>query len=284
MSLGIWLTIAAALAWSAFDACRKTLVASTRPAPLAAALAWAQAPVFALWAWAEADSHIQASYLVPGLKVALLNTVACLGFFTALRRADLSRTVPLLSLSPVFASLLSAWVLDERLHSEQWVGVALVVGGALLLAKPRRDSHGARDWRGPAWMTLTALFWAGTTVYDKVSLQHASMAAHAGVQTLALALALSLWLAARGQLNAMATVQQRPVVFIVGVLVSTLALGLQLEAISLIPVGIMESLKRATGMVAALLVGRLVFNEALGALKWSAVSAMSVGVWFVVQP
>lgn len=281
MTEGIWLTIAAALAWSAFDACRKTLVGVTRPAPLAAVLAWAQAPVFAVWALLESDPHLSSGYLAPGLKVAAMNTVACLGFFTALRHGDLSRTVPLLSLSPVFTALLSAVVLNEQLSNNQWLGVLSVVGGALLLARPEPGAT-QTGWRGPAWMTLTALLWAGTTVYDKVSLGYASLAVHAGVQTLGLAVVLTVWLGARARIDEMLTVRARPRWFAVGVLVSTLALGLQLQAVSLLPVGIMESLKRATGMVAALVIGRLTFNEALDARKWLSVAAMSAGVWLVV--
>ncbi len=290
MTSALLLTVAAALCWSAFDACRKALVDQVRPVPVAAALAWAQAPVFALWAAADGAPRLTEGYVTPGLAVCVLNTGASLAFFTALRLGDLSRTVPLLSLSPVFSALLGVWVLDEALVAHQWLGVALVVGGAVALAWPRADLGDAADPRAAgrrlqsaAWMTATAALWAGTSVYDKVSLQHASMAVHAGLQTLVLALLLSGWLALRGRWSETQGVLQQPRAFVLGVVVSTLALGLQLTAVQTLPVGVMESVKRATGMVGAVVVGRVLFAEPLTVAKWAAVAAMAAGVSLVVS-
>ena len=83
----IFLTVLSALGWSAFDVCRKTLVRNTAPVPLAAAFAWAQAPVFFVWAAlsATASSPTEA-YIWPGLAVLALNLGASVGFFAALRR------------------------------------------------------------------------------------------------------------------------------------------------------------------------------------------------------
>ena len=280
----IVLTVLSALCWSAFDVSRKALVRDTPPIPLAAAFAWAQAPVFFIWAAVTATASLPGvDYGWPGLAVLALNAGASIGFFAALRRGELSRTVPLLSLSPVFSAILGALVLDEWLETQQWLGVALVVGGALLLAWPRTPAQREGSAVGAALMVVTAALWAGTAVFDKVALQHSTMAMHAGLQTLALAAVLTTGLAATGRAQEMRSVRHRRAAFLAGVLVSTVALALQLEAVQLIAVGMMESIKRATGMVAAVALGRLFFGEALSVGKWLAVAVMAAGVWLVVS-
>jgi len=135
---------------------------------------------------------------------------------------------------------------------------------------------------GAALMVLTAALWAGTAVYDKVALQHCTMAMHAGLQTLALAAVLTIGLGVTGRTQEMKSVGQRRTAFMAGVLISTAALALQLEAVQQIAVGMMESIKRATGMIAAVTLGRLFFGEELNVAKWASVAVMAVGVWLVV--
>ncbi|MCO4762265.1 MAG: EamA family transporter [Myxococcales bacterium] len=286
MHFALLLTVASALCWSTFDVCRKSLVTHTRPVPLAAILAWAQAPVFGLWALSVGDTAgPELGYLWPGLATLALNLGASIGFFAALRRGDLSKTVPLLSLSPVFSALMGQWILDEQLRQTQWGGIGLVVTGALFLAWPKGDQKSGEkaDFVGSLLMIMTAALWAGTAVYDKVSLDHVGLAMHAGLQTVALAVVLTAGLLLSGRAGEMTSVRRRPAVFWASVLVSTAALGLQLEAVQRIQVGLMESIKRATGMVSAIVLGRLLFAEPLSATKWLSVCAMAVGVWLLVN-
>jgi bacterial/archaeal transporter family protein len=54
-------------------------------------------------------------------------------YYVALEKTQASLLVPLTAMYPVVSVLLSYAVLHERLSLLQWVGVVLVVGGAMLL-------------------------------------------------------------------------------------------------------------------------------------------------------
>jgi bacterial/archaeal transporter family protein len=55
-------------------------------------------------------------------------------YFRALQLGQVSRVAPIDKLSVVFAILLAAVFLHERLTWQNWVGGALIVGGSLVLA------------------------------------------------------------------------------------------------------------------------------------------------------
>jgi bacterial/archaeal transporter family protein len=57
-------------------------------------------------------------------------------YYVALEKTQASLLVPLTAIYPVVSVLLSYAVLHERLSLLQWVGVVLVVGGAMLLLSP----------------------------------------------------------------------------------------------------------------------------------------------------
>ena len=57
-------------------------------------------------------------------------------YYVALEKTQASLLVPLTAVYPVVSVLLSYAVLHERLSLLQWVGVVLVVGGAMLLLSP----------------------------------------------------------------------------------------------------------------------------------------------------
>lgn len=58
-------------------------------------------------------------------------------YFQALKLGDASRVAPLDKLSVVFVAILAAIFLGERLDVRGWLGVALIGGGAALLALRR---------------------------------------------------------------------------------------------------------------------------------------------------
>ena len=279
------LTLGAAIAWSAFDAARKVLANEMRPVPLAAALSWLQTPIFLIWLFVEGSWYIDSEYALSGIAVFGANITASVLFFEALRRSSLSLTVPLLSLSPVITALLGNGLLDEHLTPSQWSGVGLVVLGAMTL-----NTRGTDFWRpdqmilgmfresGSLIMIAVAACWATTTVFDKIALQHVSIPMHVSIQTLALAAALTIWLLWTRQASDILRVRTMPGAFYGGVVVSCVALTLQLHAIQLLPVGIMEAIKRTCGIFFAIGIGRVFFGEDLTSGKIAAGVLMSIGV------
>ena len=76
----------------------------------------------------------------------------------------------------------------------------------------------------------------------------------------------------------------RPVLglFVVSLVMSAFALALQLVAIHVMPVSVVETVKRGLGSVAALVLGRLFFSELLNASRVLAVVLMTAGVALVL--
>ena len=138
----VLLVAGVALAFSGLDVLRKLLGARLEPLPLLVLLSGGSLPIFIVWAALEGSWGATGAYVLPGLGSVVLNVGANLSFLQAVRVSPLSLTIPYLSLTPVFATLLSVPLLGERPSGMQALGVVLVVGGALVPTKS--SSAGAR--------------------------------------------------------------------------------------------------------------------------------------------
>ena len=65
-------------------------------------------------------------------------------------------------------------------------------------------------------------------------------------------------------------------------LVAALAIALQQRAILVVPVAVLESMKRAVGMAAAMVAGRWLFDERISIGRALAVATMAVGAALVL--
>ena len=118
------------------------------------------------------------------------------------------------------------------------------------------------------------------TTLDKLALEHASKPVHALVQTGGVAVALLAWLLLR---RAPLSVPRRAWPALGGsVAFAAGALALQLWAIQLLFVGIVETIKRAVGMTSSVVVGRIAFEETIHPSKLVAVALMIAGTVAVV--
>ena len=273
------------LGWAALDALRKSLSARCDPAPLAAALAGGQLPLFLTAVALSGDARVGAGYVAPGTATVLLNVAANLLFLRAVQLSPLSATIPFLSFTPVFSTALSALVLGERPGRDDLAGIALVVLGALLVNL--RWDGGSRtaallNEPGSVLMTGVALVWSLTAVFDKRALGFASVPVHAAIQCGGVALVLLAVLAARGRLGTLRCVGPVRGRLAVALVAGGLGLGFQFLALRLTLVGVMEALKRSIGMLFAVGLGRLVFGEPLTPGKLAGVALMSTGVALIV--
>jgi drug/metabolite transporter (DMT)-like permease len=283
------LVIGSSLGWSGFDACRKVLADRVRPAPLAFLLAAGAVPLFAVWTAIDGMPAIQAGYLSPAVASVVLNIAANLLFFSALRNSQLSVTIPLLSLTPVFTTLLAIPMLGEVPTLRQWLGILLVVAGAFVLNLPADGSYSpsamARAWigeRGAGLMVLVALFWSLTGPFDKMATVKASGPFHATFLCTGVAIGIAIVLAVQRRLRELADVRKAGWIFVLAVLISIAALGLQLLAMLQVWVGLVETLKRGIGNVSALILGRTLFGEAVTPRKLLAVGLMIAGVALIL--
>jgi drug/metabolite transporter (DMT)-like permease len=275
------LVVGSSLAWSAHDVTRKFLVGRVRPVPLAFLLTVAAAPLFAIWTMVDGMPDIKDGYALPAVSSVLLNIAANLMFFVALRTSALSVTIPLLSLTPVFTALLGIPMLGEVPTPLQGLGIVLVVAGAFALNLPEERPYWRWE-RGAALMTAVAFLWSLTVPLDKMAMAQASAPFHATVLCGGVAagvLAVLVWQRRLGELAGLRHVRG---VFALALVTSILALGLQLLAMQQVWVGLVETLKRGIGNVAAVGLGRAVFGEPVTLRKLLAVGLMAVGVGLIL--
>ena len=82
----------------------------------------------------ETVAHVIQSALTPIFLLSGLATGASwLCYFKALQDGPASVVVPIDKLSIVVTVLLAGWLLGERLSGRGWAGLALIVGGTLLM-------------------------------------------------------------------------------------------------------------------------------------------------------
>lgn len=256
------------------------------PVPLAALLTIGQMPLFLAWALLTGETRLSAGYAVPGAATILLNVAANVLFLRAVQVSPLSLTIPFLSLTPVFSTLMASVVLGERPDGGQAAGIALVVLGAFLVNLRRDRPSPVKALaleRGSVMMVGVALVWSLTAVLDKRALAFADVPTHAAIQCAGVATVLVVVLAARGRLGELREVRAVRGVYALSLAAAALGLGLQFVALRLTLVGLVEALKRAIGMFFAVIVGRLAFEEALTAGKLAGVALMSVGVLLIVS-
>ena len=284
--LALLLVVVSSLGWAGFDLLRKLLVREVPPVALVFLLTVASTPLFAVWMVAEGATRLTAGYWLPALGSVVLNIAANLLFLQGMRIAPLSVTVPLLSLTPVFATVLAIPLLGENPSFQAVMGILLVIAGALWLNWQPRDPGGAADpggkLRGAVMVALTALFWSLTIPLDKLAVERATPQLHGTVLNGGVAMGVLLVLVTQRRLGDLAHLRRVPGTFGLALVVSVLALALQLLALPLAFVGTIETLKRGIGNFMALVSGSIFFQERVTVPKILAVALMAVGVGLIL--
>jgi drug/metabolite transporter (DMT)-like permease len=286
-ALALLLVVASSLGWAGFDLLRKLLVREVSPMALVFALTLGSAPLFAVWALAAGAAPPAAGYWTPALASVLLNVFANLFLLEGMRFVPLSLSVPLLSLTPVFAALLAIPLLGERPSPANAAGILMVIAGAIGLHWHRHAGAAAggersRQLKGAVLVALTSLFWAMTIPLDKLAVARAAAPFHGTVLNAGVAMGVLLVLVGRRRLGDLAPVRRLPGLFVLSLIVSCLALGLQLLALPLMFVGTIETLKRGIGNFMALVSGWVFFREAVTVPKVLALAVMAMGVGLIL--
>ena len=278
--MGFALGVGSALCWAALDVVRKALVLKASPVALVVFLLVGQVPFLALWAVWEGTWITDAAYWPFALSSMAMNALANVLFMRSVQLSPLSRTVPFLSFTPVFSALAAMPLLGEVPGPMHWSGIALVVLGALVLNSDLSDSW----WRslafekGGPYMIAVAALWALSTALDKRALPHASPASHAFVLAAGGAVILVSWILSRrshGELRAVFGAPRGLLVGLVGFAVA--ALALQLLALQVLWVAVLETLKRAFGVLGSVVLGRVFFLEPITGRKLVAGALMVAG-------
>lgn len=299
MNIALLLTLGSSACWAGLDAMRKRLAGKLSAIALVVWLSLLQAPLFGAW-WAAIGGTLETQHIAGYVGIAalalVLNVIANVAFVRAVHISDLSTTIPMMAFSPVFTAAVANPVLGERPEMSAILGILAVVVGALFLTfrPPSSATDGDEGppstpgsplrWfaarfrdQGALLMLLVAACWSTTTVLDKIATRHAPLPMHGLVINTGVGLSLAAFLWARGRASELADVREDLPGMGVAALLGAGALGLQLAAIQGMLVGLVETIKRAFGMLSSIVVGRVAWGEAITPTKVVGALLMAAG-------
>ena len=174
------LLIGCGVAFSISDLYRKLLGSWVTPLPLLFALSAGMVPAFGVWFLIQGPEAPGSAYWVPGIGSSILNVASNLALLEAVRRSPLSVTIPLLSLTPVFTTILAVPILGEIPGARQWLGITAVVVGAFWMNLEPGSLSIRKAWKtfstepGSRLTVIVALLWSMAMPLDKIAVVNSS--------------------------------------------------------------------------------------------------------------
>lgn len=288
--LALLLVISTSLAWAGLDLSRKFLTDAMRPIPMVVVLTAGQVALMGVWLLVEGVPSLKPGYAWPAAGSVVLNIVSNVMAVRALALSPLSVTIPYLSLTPVFTTGMSALILGEIPKVPHVAGILLVLAGAVKLAMTEGQAESLRGLvktireEGGSWrMIVVALMWSTAGPLDKMATAQASAPFHGVVIGAGIVLGLLVVLAFERRLGELRGFHGHPLALVAGMIAGGAALVLQLMAMQLVFVNLVEGFKRVASLAAAALFGKLLFQEAVTRARLLAIGLMAVGVMLLVM-
>ncbi len=273
--------VVSALAFAGLDLVRKLLAGRIDALVLVLFMSLGAVPFLLVLLVFQGLDAPSPGYVLPAFGALTLNFLGSLAFVHSLKLSPLSRTIPLLSFTPVFTALTAVPLLRELPEPAQALGIVLVVAGAVAL-NSGGSARGLLREKGALLMAAVALMWAVSAPLDKLALRHASVYFHATAMAFGVgigALATLLW---QGRVTALRSARSELKLLVVAMMCITVALTFQLLAIRVVLVSLVEAFKRAVGSVMAVILGRVMFRERVGLWEWISVAVMVAGVFLML--
>ena len=285
--MSILICIISAFFWAAFDLTRKLSLQKINSVNLLLIFTLAQTLIFGSWVFYEVPFLNLKSYIFPGLILILISLFSALLFLKAIKQSDLSLTIPLLSLSPLFSSFFSFFFLNEKLSYFQYIGVFLIIFGTLVLySKKITLGEILKSFKvlvinnSAKLMIVVSLIWSLTPVLDKLCLEHSSINIHGLIQSFGLMILLIFLL--KKEKYEFLSLKRNWRLILITILTGIIATVLQFYAILFNYVPIMETIKRSIGQLSSVLFGKLFFKEKITKPKILGVLILSVGVYYIL--
>lgn len=283
----IVICLVSAIFWATFDLTRKLSLEKISSITLLLIFTVTQFLIFCIWILFEDFSINLVSYFLPGIILIFMGLFSALLFLKAIKKSDLSLTIPLLSLSPMFSSIFSFIFLNEQLSIIQYLGVFLIIFGTLILySKKFRLNDILSSFKiilknnSARLMIIVSIIWSLTPVLDKLCLANSSINIHGLIQSLGMIILL-IFLFKKNEDQAVKTKKNWKLILLT-VSIGSTATILQFYAILTNYVPIMESIKRSVGQLSSVFLGKFFFNEQVTKSKIIGVIFLSIGVYFIV--
>ncbi len=288
LSTSILICTISGIFWALFDLTRKLTLIHITPKLLLILFSSIQIIIFSFWCVKESFFLSLYPYSIPGITLVLLGVISALMFLKSIRESDLSLTIPLLSFSPLFSSIFSFIFLNEKLNNIQYAGIFSVIFGTLILYSEKfeiacflKSISNIKNSLSAKLMIIVSLCWSLTPVLDKICLTHSSINIHGLVQSFSTCLILLVF--SKSDLKIFKKLKKKNFLLILFTIsIGTIATIFQFYAILYNYVPIMESIKRATGQLSAIIFGKIFFDEKITKQKVFGVLIISLGVNFLV--
>ena len=283
----VLICIVSAFFWAAFDLTRKLTLEKISSINLLLIFTITQLIIFFIWLFFEDFSINLIPYLLPGITLIIIGLFSALLFLKAIKQSDLSLTIPLLSLSPMFSSLFSFFFLNEQLSNIQYLGIFLIILGTLILYSKKLTIYEIfKSFKiilknsSAKLMVLVSIIWSLTPVLDKICLKNSSVNIHGFIQSLGM-ITLLIFLFKKDTVQTENTKKNWRIILLT-VFIGSTATILQFYAILTNYVPIMESIKRSIGQLSSVFLGKIFFNEEVNKPKVVGVIVLSIGVYFIL--
>ena len=285
--MSILICIISAFFWAAFDLTRKLSLEKINSINLLLIFTLAQTLIFGGWVVYENPFINIKSYIIPGLTLILISLFSALLFLKAIKQSDLSLTIPLLSLSPLFSSLFSFIFLNEKLLYFQYIGILLIIFGTLILYSKKitlgdilKSFKVITLNKSARLMIVVSLIWSLTPVLDKLCLKNSSINIHGFIQSFGLVILLTLLL--RKESHEINSLKKNWKLILFTIFTGIIATVLQFYAILFNYVPVMEAIKRSIGQLSSVVFGKLFFKEKVTKPKVLGVLILSFGVYYTM--
>jgi drug/metabolite transporter (DMT)-like permease len=109
-----------------------------------------------------------------------INAVTAILYIKAIKLSDLSLTVPLVALTPLFMLFTSPLIVGEYPNFFDYIGIFLIVTGSYLLNIKEKSQGYLAPFKallhepGPKLMLIVAFLWSITSNFDKIGVQNSS--------------------------------------------------------------------------------------------------------------
>ena len=284
----IFICIISAFFWAGFDITRKLSLKKISSTTLLFLFSLGQLLIFLMWIYFESFSINIKPYLLPGIILIFIGISSALLFLKAINQSELSMTIPLLSLSPMFSSVFSFLFLNEVLLKTQYLGIfAIVLGTLILYSKELTAKDFLNSWKvitknkSARIMICVSLMWSITPVLDKICFKYSSINIHGFIQSVGIIFFL-LFLLIKNTKNEILKIRNHWKIILFTVLIGVIATILQFFAILNNFVPIMESIKRSVGQLSSIVFGNFFFKEKITESKIIGVLTLSTGIYLII--
>ena len=251
---------------------RKQLGAGWSPLVLTFWVTLGVLPLYFLFWLLSAESVAASGYWWSACIGILLAACAAVLFVQALQLGDMAKLLPILALTPIVATITGGILLHESMSLTQWFAMLVAVIAVIGV----QGGIGQVKVMPFTLMLIVACCWGVGIVLDKMALQHSGPMFHGVFQNIGVVGLLGLMIFKRRE----TLIQSSLIPLIPAVALFMLAVVGQWLALSGLDSGIVEIVKRSIGIIGALVLGRLFFQEnvSLGQVLWCSVIVVALAV------